>query len=193
MLHEDSGGKRGGVGRERAACECVGVYQEKSRISWVLGLVLPLLYPGSTQDIFEFLAASKFLAPGQYLPKTLTVAACPRSLPGRLLRRSALLRPRQHDLDPALCRRGRRPAFCQMCARVHVGWGQALRAWGLQQRWAHSGTVARARTHANGLQAYNKGASFVLSMWDRTQHSRGQTYNRKGLLKGQQPGPVNAQ
>jgi hypothetical protein len=50
---------------------------------------------------------------------------------GRLSERSALVRPRHHDLDPALGRHEQLPSsFCQIRARLHVGGEQALRAWG---------------------------------------------------------------
>ena len=46
-------------------------------------------------------------------------------------RRPALVRPRHHDLDPALGRGRRQPSVCQIQARLHVGGGPALRARGL--------------------------------------------------------------
>ena len=48
-------------------------------------------------------------------------------------RRPARLRPRHHELDPALGRARRPPSVCQKLARLYVGRGQALRARG--RRW----------------------------------------------------------
>jgi hypothetical protein len=55
----------------------------------------------------------------------------PSPVIGRLFRRPLLLRPRQHDLDPALRRGRRRPSVCQNQPRFHDGRGPALRARGL--------------------------------------------------------------